>query len=173
MVVSLLKYLIIILVLLIIFVILYIYDNYQKLLDILENINTSKGKIDEILDKKKEYLEKLSNDSKEKELKIMLKEETTNIFSKEDMLFNVRWKLEDLINDKKYTPEKEYKDYYERLKTLEEDLEGLKDYYNSKVILYNEKYLNKVFCNIYKMLKLDKQKKFKLRKIESFEILKD
>ena len=59
------------------------------------------------------------------------------------------------------------------LKILEEDLEGLKDYYNSKVIIYNEKYLNKLFCKIYKMLKLEKQKKFKLRKIESFEILKD
>ena len=168
-----LKYLIIIFVLLIIFVILYIYDNYQKILYILENINTSKEKINEILDKKKDLLEKLSKDSKEKELKIMLKEETSDIFSKENVLFNVRWKLEDLITDKKYTPENEYKEYYEKLKTLEEDLEGLKDYYNSKVILYNEKYLNKVFCNIYKMLKLDKQKKFKLRKIESFEILKD
>ena len=173
MVVSLLKYLIIILVLLIIFVILYIYDNYQKLLDILENINTSKEKIDEILDKKKTFLEDLVKEAKEKELKIMLKEEATDIFSKEDILFNVRWKIESLINNNKYTPQNECASYYERLKTLEEDLEGLKDYYNSKVILYNEKYLNKVFCNIYKMLKLEKQKKFKLRKIESFEILKD
>ena len=103
----------------------------------------------------------------------MLKEEATDIFSKEDILFNVRWKIESLINNNKYTPQNECASFYERLKTLEEDLEGLKDYYNSKVILYNEKYLNKVFCNIYKMLKLEKQKKFKLRKIESFEILKD
>jgi len=173
MVVSLFKYLIIILVLLILFVILYIYDNYQKLLEILENINKSKEKIDEILDKKKEYLEKLTKDSKEKELKIILKKDTSDIFLKEDVLFDVNWKLESLIKDLKYKPENEYKECYEKLKILEEDLEGLKDYYNSKVILYNEKYLNKFFNNIYKILKLEKQKKFKLRKIESFEILKD
>lgn len=168
-----LKYLIIILILLVVFVILYIYDNYQKLLDILENINTSKEKIDEILDKKKMFLEDLVKESKEKELKIMLKEETPDIFSKEDLLFNIRWKIENLINNNKYTPQNECAGYYDRLKVLEEELEGLKDYYNSKVILYNEKFLNKFFCNIYKLLKLEKQKKFKLRKIESFEILKD
>ena len=167
------KYVIIIFVLLVIFTILYIYDNYQKIKDILENINTSKDKIDEVLNNKKELLENLVKDSKDKDLKIMLKEETNDIFSKEDMLYNVRWKLEELITDKKYSPKDEFKTYYERLKILEEDLEGLKDYYNSKVIIYNEKYLNKLFCKIYKMLKLEKQKKFKLRKIESFEILKD
>lgn len=167
------KYVIIILVLLIIFVILYIYNNYQKIKDILENINVSKEKIDELLDKKKELLENLVKDAKDKDLKIMLKEETNDIFSKENVLYNVRWKLEELITDKKYNPKDEFKTYYERLKVLEEDLEGLKDYYNSKVIIYNEKYLNKLFCKIYKMLKLEKQKKFKLRKIESFEILKD
>lgn len=167
------KYVIIIFVLLVIFTILYIYDNYQKIKDILENINTSKDKIDEVLNNKKELLENLVKDAKDKDLKIMLKEETNDIFSKEDMLYNVRWKLEELITDKKYSPKDEFKTYYERLKILEEDLEGLKDYYNSKVIIYNEKYLNKLFCKIYKMLKLEKQKKFKLRKIESFEILKD
>ncbi len=167
------KYVIIIFVLLVIFTILYIYDNYQKIKDILENINTSKDKIDEVLNNKKELLENLVKDAKDKDLKIMLKEETNDIFSKEDVLYNVRWKLEELITDKKYSPKDEFKTYYERLKILEEDLEGLKDYYNSKVIIYNEKYLNKLFCKIYKMLKLEKQKKFKLRKIESFEILKD
>lgn len=167
------KYVIIIFVLLVIFTILYIYDNYQKIKDILENINTSKDKIDEVLNNKKELLENLVKDAKDKDLKILLKEETNDIFSKEDMLYNVRWKLEELITDKKYSPKDEFKTYYERLKILEEDLEGLKDYYNSKVIIYNEKYLNKLFCKIYKMLKLEKQKKFKLRKIESFEILKD
>ena len=147
------KYVIIIFVLLVIFTILYIYDNYQKIKDILENINTSKDKIDEVLNNKKELLENLVKDAKDKDLKIMLKEETNDIFSKEGMLYNVRWKLEELITDKKYSPKDEFKTYYERLKILEEDLEGLKDYYNSKVIIYNEKYLNKLFCKIYKMLK--------------------
>ena len=137
------KYVIIIFVLLVIFTILYIYDNYKKIKDILENINTSKDKIDEVLNNKKELLENLVKDAKDKDLKIMLKEETNDIFSKEDMLYNVRWKLEELITDKKYSPKDEFKTYYERLKILEEDLEGLKDYYNSKVIIYNEKYLNK------------------------------
>lgn len=168
------KYLIIIVVLAIIFIILYIYNNYQKIKDLLDNITISKGKINDVLDNKKDLLEKLAKDSKNKDLKIMLKlKEDIDIFDKEDILFNARWNLESLINDKKYNPVSENKEYYEKLTELEEDLEGLKDYYNSKVVKYNEKYLNKLFSNVYKLLKLEKQKKFKLRKVENFEILKD
>lgn len=168
-----LKYIIIIVILILIFIGLLVYSKYQKIKDLEENINICKNKIRELLNKKRDYLKTLAEDAKEKDLKILLKEENIDMFQEEDLLFEARWKLDDLINDQKYTPKQENETYYLRIKEIEEDLDGLKDYFNSKVITYNEMFENKLFKPIYKLFKLEHQKQFKLRKIESYEILKD
>lgn len=167
------KIILMIVILILIFIGLYIYNAYQKMKDLSDNINTSKEKIKELLDKKLDLMEKLAKNSKDKDLKVMLKKETNSIFEMEDMLYNARWKLENLINNNKYEPKDEFRTYFDTLKGIEEEIEGLKDYYNSKVVIYNELFNVKVLNNMYKLLKLENQKKFKLRKIESYEILKD
>src|SRR5574344_613659 len=121
-----LKYIIIIIVLIIIFIVLYIIDNYKKIKELEKNINIS--------------LEKINKDTKVKELKVLIKiKDDEDIFELEKTLYDVRWKLNTLVNEEKYKPIKEFLDYYNNLNTVEESLEGLKDYYNSKVLIYNEK----------------------------------
>ncbi len=169
-----LKYIIIIIVLIIIFIVLYIIDNYKKIKELEKNINISLDKIKELLIKKEDLLEKIVKDTKVKELKVLIKiKDDEDIFELEKTLYDVRWKLNTLVNEEKYKPIKEFLDYYNNLNTVEESLEGLKDYYNSKVLIYNEKYLNKLFKNIYKLLKLEQKKSFKLRKIDDYNILRN
>ena len=49
-----------IVILILIFIGLYIYNAYQKMKDLSDNINTSKEKIKELLDKKLDLMEKLA-----------------------------------------------------------------------------------------------------------------
>ena len=56
---------------------------------------------------------------------------------------------------------------------IEEKLEGLKDYYNSNSIKYNELLYKKPFNYIYKLFKLDAKNTFKIQVSEELEILKN
>ena len=60
-----------------------------------------------------------------------------------------------------------------QIRDLEEELDGLKDYYNANVLDYNEIFLKKYFNKIFKLLKFDSYKAFKIRKLEEYEIFKN
>ena len=68
---------------------------------------------------------------------------------------------------------KKFKNEIIKLNEIDDDIEGLKDYYNANVINYNEIFLKKPMNLIYKLLKFTQYKSFKLRKIDDYEILKN
>ena len=59
------------------------------------------------------------------------------------------------------------------LNILEENLDGLKDYYNANVLNYNEIFLKRYFNKLFRLLKFVDYKSFKIRKLEEYEIFKN
>lgn len=147
--------------------------NYLKLKDLNDTIKICENKIKENLDEKKELLDKVTKSCKNKELaKIEVREEI-DIFEFDNTLYDIRNKINTLINDKKYKPKKEIIEVIKELNDVDDNIEGLIDYYNSKVSMYNSKYEVKPFNFIYKILKLPVFETFKVKKIVNYEILKD
>ena len=132
-------------------------------------------KIEVLLNEKKELIDKAIKILNSKKLKDLFHyEENLTIIEKESSLFNIRWELNKYLNNqgkKKVTDE--VKDIVKRLDVMEEDLDGLKNFYNANIINYNEIYNKKLFNWFFKLLKLKKKESFKLRKLEDFEILKN
>lgn len=171
-----------------------VFSNYSKLKDIKVSIDTCAENISESLNKKlelvKDLLKKVDN---EKITREFVYDENASLYEREDALFNVSFELNKYIKDenskKKITKkgkaknkskdkEKEEKslDFVNELKDLnilEENLDGLKDFYNANVLNYNEIFYKKPFNSIYKLLKLDTYKSFKIRKLEEYEIFKN
>lgn len=167
-------YIIGVLFILLIIFILVILNNYSKLKQLSEVCDISKDKLLDSLNEKKGLLIKLKDESKNKELiKIINFDEEENIFELEKVLFDARWNLNKLIENKKIKLKKELTEILNNLNKIEEDIEGLKDYYNSKAITYNEKFFKKPFNFFYKLFKVEQKKIFTLRKIDDYEILKD
>lgn len=121
------------------------------------------------------YIEELKKMNKENSIlnKLLNIEENLDVFQLEKALFDVRWNLNKLIEEEKIKIKKESKTIITSLNEIEDEIEGLKDYYNSKAITYNEKYFKKPFYFLFKLFKLEDKKTFSLRKIENYEILKD
>ena len=109
------------------------------------------------------YLKKLIND---------LKEDNDNLFKFEQNLYDVKFEIKKRISNDEYTPSEELKKLLDDI-DLEEKLEGLKDYYNSNSIKYNELLYKKPFNYIYKLFKLDAKNTFKIQVSEELEILKN
>lgn len=159
---------------LIIVLVLIVLINYLKMKELDDNINICNDSIIETLKNKQSLLDNLVRDAKEKKLISNLKvNDDINIFDFEQLLFDIKWNLNKIIQEEKYIPDKDHKPIIKDLNELEDGLEGLKDYYNSKSISYNELYYRKPFSYIYHLLKLEPKKTFKLRNLESLEILKN
>lgn len=153
---------------------LFFLNNYFKLKELNNFCNVSQERLFEVLNKKKNLLEKLKDQTKNKNLiKLLNIEENLDVFQLEKALFDVRWNLNKLIEEEKIKIKKESKTIITSLNEIEDEIEGLKDYYNSKAITYNEKYFKKPFYFLFKLFKLEDKKTFSLRKIENYEILKD
>ena len=138
--------------------------NYFKLRDIKDSLDTCSEKINETLNTKLELIErllkKIKNDKIEKRFDY---DKDATLYEREDVLFNVSFEINKHIkesNDKKLK-----KEVYE-LNVLEENLDGLKDFYNTNVLNYNEIFLKKFFNKIFKLLKFENYKSFKIRKLE-------
>ena len=100
-----------------------------------------------------------------------LKEDNDNIFKFEQNLYDVKFEIKKIINNNEYTPSKELEKLLDDI-DLEERLEGLKDYYNSNSIKYNELLYKKPFNYIYKLFKLDAKNTFKIQVSEELQKVK-
>ena len=148
----------IIILLLVIFFFIVLF-NYFKLKDFRTSIETCCDNINELLNTKHELINKL-----------LKKIDNEKFNDKEDALFNISFEINKYLKDSKNV---EFKDEIRELNVLEENLDGLKDFYNTNVINYNEIFLNKVFNKIFILLKFDVYKSFKIRKLEEYEIFKN
>ena len=85
-------------------------------------------------------------------------------------MFNVSFDINKYVKDKKIV---KLKDKVKELNVLEENLDGLKDYYNANVLNYNEIFLKGYLNKLFRVLKFGDRKSFKVRKLEEYEIFKN
>lgn len=162
----------IIIILIILILLAIIFIKYKKLKDLENAIITCENNLENQLNQKKEIIEKVIKSINNEELNKFTYNEEETIHEKEDNLFNIRWDINKYLleNPKKSN---KFKNNIIKLNEIDDNIEGLKDYYNANVINYNELYLKKPTNIIYKLLKFTPYKSFKLRKIDDYEILKN
>ena len=148
-----------------------VFLKYYKLKDIRTSIDMCAEKIDELLEKKLEIVnELLKNIKKDSIKKGFSYDENASLYDREDALFNVAFEINKYVKE---TGNKKVSKNMEELSTLEENLDGLKDFYNTNVLNYNEIFLKKPFNKIFKLLKFEQFKSFKIRKLQEYEIFKN
>lgn len=131
----------------------------------INNINESFDRLD------KEIVSILDKVSDEKVKDLYKSNKDFSLFEREDMLFEVSWNINKYFDDKEV--DEDDKKILRNISNIDEEIEGLKDYYNLNSVRYNELYNKVPFVYIFKLLKLESKKVFKLRKLENYEILKD
>lgn len=163
---------IIIIITIILALLAIVFIKYKKLEDLENAIITCEDNLENHLKEKNEIIKKVIKDINDEELNKFTYNEEETIHEKEDNLFNIRWDINKYLleNPKK---NKKFKKEIIKLNEIDDNIEGLKDYYNANVINYNESFLKKPMNLIYKLLKFTQYKSFKLRKIDDYEILKN
>ena len=163
---------IIIIITIILALLAIVFIKYKKLEDLENAIETCEDNLENHLKEKNEIIKEVIKDINDEELNKFTYNEEETIHEKEDNLFNIRWDINKYLleNPKK---NKKFKKEIIKLNEIDDDIEGLKDYYNANVINYNEIFLKKPMNLIYKILKFTQYKSFKLRKIDDYEILKN
>ena len=150
---------------------LFLFLQYLKIKSFDDKINTCLDNITEILDNKETLVFKIINDINDEKLsKKSDFQKSDVIFQNENALFDIRWNLNQYINNKKIN--ENYKKDLRKLNIIEESLDGLKDFYNITVLNYNELFLKKPFYFFYKLLGFEQRKSFKIRKLEEYVIFK-
>lgn len=163
-----------ILLIVIIMIVILFFIGYQKIKDLNKNIDICNSDIEEIIDKKKNLINDIIKSLNSKKLKnIFNYKEELDIFSKEKLLFDTKWEINKYLNGKKKINDKEVFVLLKDIDCLDEDLEGLKNYYNANANRYNAIYNKKFFNIIYKIMKFKEKEVFELRKLEDYDILKD
>ncbi len=157
--------------LLVVIVLGYLFFKYSKLKDINNSIEIASESINAVLDKKLELVNELLKDVKDKKIKEKFEySDDFSLYEKENALFNVSFDINKYVKDKKIV---KLKDKVKELNVLEENLDGLKDYYNANVLNYNEIFLKRYFNKLFRFLKFGDYKSFKIRKLEEYEIFKN
>lgn len=157
--------------LLLVIVLGYLFFKYSKLKDINNSIEIASESINAVLDKKLELVNELLKDVKDKKIKKKFEySDDFSLYEKENALFNVSFDINKYVKDKKIV---KLKDKVKELNVLEENLDGLKDYYNANVLNYNEIFLKRYFNKLFRFLKFGDYKSFKIRKLEEYEIFKN
>ena len=157
--------------LLVVIVLGYLFFKYSKLKDINNSIEIASESINAVLDKKLELVNELLKDVKDKKIKEKFEySDDFSLYEKENALFNVSFDINKYVKDKKIV---KLKDKVKELNVLEENLDGLKDYYNANVLNYNEIFLKRYFNKLFRFLKFRDYKSFKIRKLEEYEIFKN
>ncbi len=160
------KFIIIIIILIIVLIIL---KNYFTLKELDLKIDACSGSLFEILDLKKETIEKIIKSSKNKDIKNIISDiNTDNLFKYDEDLYQTFKKIE---VDKTLT--KKALSMTKDIKKIDEEIDGLKNFYNVNVNKYNLMYNKKPFIYLYNLLKLEKKEVFKERKTSDLNILKD
>ena len=104
-----------------------------------------------------------------------LSRDDLNILLKEKELFEESLEINKYLEGagKKKASNSEVKKIIDSLNIIDEDLDGLKNYYNTYANIYND-YLDRGFFRfIYKLMHLEKKELFDVRKLEDYEILKN
>lgn len=158
-------------ILLLVICFIYFFFKYTKLKDLKNSIEMCTESIDELLDKKLELVNNLLKEIKNDKIKNSFSyDENASLHDREDALFNVCFEINKFVKEEN---KKKLKDDISKLNDMEENLDGLKDYYNANVLNYNEIFLKKYFNKIFKLLKFEPYKSFKIRKLEEYEIFKN
>lgn len=145
---------------------------FLQVKDISNNLDKCENNINDILENKVILLKQLLDKIKDEKLNDALTfKEDINIFDKEQQLSDLKYNI--FKKHKNIVDNKENSNIIYELNSLEENLDGLKDYYNTNVVVFNEKFLKQPFTIIYKLLGLDIKKLFNLGKLEQYEILKN
>lgn len=148
-----------------------IFLKVSKLNDIKESLDICASNINEFLSKKLSLVNILLKDINDEKIKKDFSySEDFTIYEKEEALFNISWNINKYIKDNNL---KKLKNKAKELNILEENLDGLKDFYNANVLNYNEIFLKKYFNRIFRLLKFGDYKAFKIRKLEEYEIFKN
>lgn len=165
-------YLIVGLIILVIVLVVLVLLKYFKLKEFSNVILVCSNNINEALDKQIKEIDKILKYVSEDKIKdsYVIKDDF-DLFSREDVVFNTSWNINKYFDDKKVNNKE--KEILRNISNIDEEIEGLKDYYNLNSVRYNELYNKVPFVYIFKLLKLESKKVFKLRKLESYEILKD
>ncbi len=150
---------------------IFLFFKYAKLKDINNSIEIATENINTLLDKKLELVNDLLKEIKNEKIKKSFEySDDLSLLEKEKVLFNISFDINKYIKEGK---NKKLKDKVRDLNILEENLDGLKDYYNANVLNYNEIFLKKFFNKIFRLLKFDDYKSFRIRKLEEYEIFKN
>lgn len=162
--------LIIIAILLVTFYILY--NNIKNVKSI---ISVASNNILVLLDQKKELINKVIESLNSKKLKNeFIYDEEWSVFEKDNALFKIRIDISDYLNGQgKKKKSTEINDLLKDIDTIDEDIEGLKNFYNSKVLDFKSLSDNKVFSLVLKIFKIENINMFKSRKLDDFDILKN
>lgn len=159
----------IVLVLIIIGAIVFL--KYYKLKDIKSSLDICTEQINELLGKKLDLVNSLLKNIKNDDIKkSFIYDNDASLYEREDVLFNIAFEINKYV---KKTGNKKVSKDMEALDSLEENLDGLKDFYNTNVLNYNEIFLKKPFNKIFKLLKFEQVKSFKIRKLQEYEIFKN
>ena len=157
--------------LLLVIILGYLFFKYTKLREINDSINIASDSINSVLDKKLELVNDLLSKIKNDKIKSKFEySDDYSIYEKENALFNVSFDINKYVKEKKIS---KFRDKIKELNVLEEDLDGLKDYYNANVLNYNEIFLKRYFNKLFRLLKFKDYKSFKIRKLEEYEIFKN
>ena len=148
-----------------------LFFKYSKLKDIKASLEMCTNSINEALDKKLKLVQDFLKDIKDEKIKSTFNyDEGASLYEREDALFNVSFEINKFVKEGN---NKKLRDKVKILNELEENLDGLKDYYNANVLNYNEIFLKKYFHRFFQLLRFDSYKSFKIRKLEQYEIFKN
>ncbi len=167
------KYFFILLAILVVcFVVLTLFK-YFKLKEFDKIISVCVDNLNETFDRLDKEITNILNSVKDDKIKeiYIVNNENLELFERENMLFEISWSINKYFDDKK-VKEKEKK-ILRSINNIDEETQGLKDYYNLNSVRYNELYNKIPFVYIFRLFGLNSKKIFKLRKLENYEILKD
>ena len=139
---------------------------YKKICKCTENLN-------DVFETKEMYLNEIIKNKKNKKLeeKMTYYVNVKDIFEKEKILFNVNWEIvkqyPDLRSNDKFT------NVFEYIYQTNEEIDGLKDFYNINVDKFNCLFDKKMFSFVYKSMGYKRQRNFSFRKLNEYEIEKD
>ena len=151
----------------------FFFLKYNKLKDINNSLDIVKDNINILLTEKLKLVEVLLNDIKNDSIKEKFSyNNDLSIYERENTLFLVSFDINKFVKDENIKNKKILQKIKD-LNSLEENLDGLKDFYNANVLNYNEIFLKRFLNKIFRRLKFEDYKSFKIRKLEEYEIFKN
>lgn len=161
-------FVVLILLLILIFLFIMFFIKFTNLKEYNEKLDICLLKIEEMVKFKSASINEILDIIKDEKLSYKFEHLNENFFDKENDLFNLFWDLK-----KDYSNNKKIKKLLIDIDKNENDLEGLKDFYNSSANAYNDILNKKPYNLFFKLLKHEESALFKSKKIEDYEILKD